>query len=160
MPVYSAAWVISFTCSNLLWGHLSFDLDGAKKIVASPANPNPSVYTFIMLRGRMIWLLDSRPRYDNVLDLLPLEPFDRLVSFANYMGIKQVKNRCCFRYFFTSFFDQSEFESSWGHQLAANTMTSMINGLSPSLHLLISTNFLLFCLYLSSVFFAGLRPLG
>mmetsp|Transcript_28295 Transcript_28295/g.36602 ORF Transcript_28295/g.36602 Transcript_28295/m.36602 type:complete len:450 (+) Transcript_28295:61-1410(+) len=80
--------------SNLLWGHLSLDLSSANKITGNPNNGfrPPPMYSMMLLRN----------------------PFERLVSFANYMGVSQ-----------------SEFEKTWAKQLSANTMTSMINGLKP-----------------------------
>ena len=77
--------------SNLLWGHLSLDLDGSRRII-NPTSPltTPPTYSMIFLR----------------------EPIERLVSLANYLGIAQ-----------------SKFTASWGRQMAANTQTSMINGL-------------------------------
>jgi hypothetical protein len=112
--------------SNLVWGHVSLDLKGALAVSAPRRGP-----------GRRLLLTDHAsnkkaaasgevdiPRQYHerrglttvrVYSFMILrDPFERLVSLANFVGVSQ-----------------SEFEGSWGRQLAANTQTSMINGLSP-----------------------------
>ena len=75
--------------SAISWGHASLDVPAAARIVGKPPG---TIFTMVMLR----------------------EPFQRLISFANYMGVPR-----------------REFEATWSKQMSANTVTSMVNGLRP-----------------------------
>jgi hypothetical protein len=118
--------------SNLLWGHLSLDIEGAKH-VNLPAASHMSTLSRRSLRlsresksssiGRSrSWndhstrqlktAVPSAPFVPPVYTMVILrEPVARLVSLANYLGVSL-----------------SAFESNWAMKNAVNTQTAMVNG--------------------------------
>ena len=114
--------------SNLVWGRVPLDLVGAASVSAPREEDVTPAIAQVKTRqssSKAAQDLSSLPpQYPETLvawsrvpvySLIILrEPFERLVSYANFIGVAQ-----------------AEFEGSWARQMATNTMTSMINGLGP-----------------------------
>ena len=115
--------------SNLLWGHLSLDLEGAKHVNlpasshASSSKSRRGLRTSIISKSNSNSWRDhgtrqlktailSGPFVPPVYTMVILrEPVARLVSLANYLGVSL-----------------AAFENNWAMKNAVNTQTAMVNG--------------------------------